>query len=340
MKLSFVPTLLLATATAICAAPMFGITVDQTAKSAATNTKDSADAYFSTSSVKGFISIDNTFNVAVSIKGLPPNRNIAISLTETADFSKVKTSTKCDYDNSTPKSYFIADLSVDKDGNALAEVAFPYSSPKPEIVSALAGYGLVILQNRQYCPGGVIIAGAPIEVHTDSASSSGKSSVTTDDQSLQQFLDNKISSVGKAGFSSGPDYVVTSSFNSAITNSKITGSVKLDASGNVYASLSGLPPNEIVMIGATYKVHAAISYKGSNNCVLDNTNPLSYTLVQFVADKYGNVIDHKSYKTYGDGPIKSWAPTAFAGHDIVLYRHPSVCPAGTNPMVGAVATLV
>ncbi|KAJ3026038.1 UNVERIFIED_CONTAM: hypothetical protein HDU68_006310 [Siphonaria sp. JEL0065] len=329
MKFSSLSTLALAAIAS--AAPFFGAKsyqvkddtdVSNSVGKSAT-TINVADAYFSTSFVKGSISIDNKNNLDVVITGLPPSRNIAIAVTATTDFSQVKTSLKCDFDNSTPKSTIIVDVPVNKNGIADANLQLNYNGSN--LVDILNGLGVVILQDRQFCPDGVIIAGAPIEVH---ASSTTGKATKDQDVSLQQFLDSKSGSQsGSSVAMNRPAILVESHF-----YSKITGSVNIDASGNVIASLYGLPPNRPVIVAITEDGHK--EFKTSVVCNYDKSNPESYELVQFVADKDGRVDGVKSYKLHGTKEVQDVEPKEFIGHDIVLYHDQQFCPGGVPMAVG------
>ncbi|KAJ3021172.1 UNVERIFIED_CONTAM: hypothetical protein HDU68_009770 [Siphonaria sp. JEL0065] len=332
MKLSVLFPLALAAIAS--AAPFFGAKSYQV-KDPNTNafakpstSKDSADAYFSTSSVTGSISIDNTNTIDVLLTGLQPNRNIAIALTNATDFSHVKTSTKCYYDSSTPLSVFVVDVPVNKIGIADAEIAIPYKGT--DLVAQLKGLGVVILQDRQLCPGGVIIAGAPIEVTNGSDSTSGKAT-KADDITLQQFLDSKAGTQSGASVAMNkPSILVESHF-----YSKITGSIKIDASGNVIASLYGLPPNRLVSVAITALGHS--DYKTSVVCDYDHSNPDNFELVQFISDKDGRVDGVQSYKTHGSKYVQDVEPKDLVGHDFVLYHDQEFCPGGI-PMASAIVT--
>ncbi|KAJ3003874.1 UNVERIFIED_CONTAM: hypothetical protein HDU68_005458 [Siphonaria sp. JEL0065] len=187
MKFSILSILVLVSISA-SAVPLFGAKSDTNAFSKPSTSKSSADAYFSTSLVKGFISIGNTNTMEVALTGITPNSVIAIALTDTTDFTHVKISSTCEYHNSTPSSIFIVDVPVNQAGMADVDIVIPYKGT--DVVSLLKGFGVIILQDRKSCPGGVIIAGAPIEVGMR-LSGSGKAA-NANDISLQEFLDSKL----------------------------------------------------------------------------------------------------------------------------------------------------
>ncbi|KAJ3004127.1 UNVERIFIED_CONTAM: hypothetical protein HDU68_005294 [Siphonaria sp. JEL0065] len=285
------------------AAPLFGAISYQVKNTIAfakhTPLAKTAFATFETSTVTGWVEIDNEKEVYYLFNGFEPNSRISVAITNTTDSSKI--------------------FDVDEDGIADGTHLIAYDGSN--IVSKFKGLGVVILHDRKACAGGVIIAGAPIEI-IYASSTSGKAT-TSEDISLQQFLDSKagIQAGSAVAMNKPPTIIAESRF-----SSKITGSVKVDVDRNVIASLEGLPPNQLVIVAITHDEH-----KEFKTSVV--TKPLSYELVHFVADKNGHVYGVTSYKTNGVTDVHDVEPV---GHDIVLYHDLQFCP-DSIPMAAAVA---